>query len=175
MLNFFLKVVKINNMNFIKNYSYLIILSLSLNVDSATVSFETDVDEFTDEKSHSLTISSDVGSTLTIVGIYCEEDWLNFMISNQDMYLYSDFTELKVRFDKDSMYTQEVNVYNNKYVYTQDASFINSFINRLRTSQQFIIKVGDEDTAIFSDYTLEARAEIANYLKAAKKIDACNF
>ena len=160
-------------MNNISKFKYLIFFIFSLNISSAEVGFDTTYDEFTDEESHQLTILSDDG--LSGISIFCETEWFNFLIIADGMNMYGDTAEVKLRFDKEPTITREMDLFRGQSVFTQSPVFIKSFLDGFGSSNKLIVKIGNQDTIMFSGYSGVGKSEVEKFRRAASKNKDCRM
>ena len=123
-------------------------------------------DDFTDEVSASLVIAPDgeLASVRKGVALQCTADRNIFAIITQFMTNdFKDKVNVKMRFDKNPSYSNEMLFVGSTTAATGDVGLITKFEDAVKSSDSFVVKVGDSPVLRFSLDT-DDKEKIKEYL-----------
>tara|TARA_Y100000992_G_scaffold69475_1_gene43464 strand:- start:225 stop:710 length:486 start_codon:yes stop_codon:yes gene_type:complete len=150
----------------------VILLSLSSFNYAALVSLEENVDDFTDEVSYTLSFVDD--SENGIFGINCSNSQQILIIMPQAMWETDNTKDVQFRFDKNEPFTERLGVTQYKGVFSRNKSFINKILRNIKQSEDFLIKVGTEDTQRHTGITSMDKKKVDRFIELSSAVPTCS-
>ena len=149
----------------------LSILFLTAYAQSAVITLEEKVDDFSDEVSYTLQFSDD--SQSSIMGVQCSNTTYVFLIMPKGMWESSSSVDVKFRFDKNEPFSTSMSVSSYKSAYTRSKSRISEILSKIKSADSFITKVGSETVQKFSGITPSDIKTINRFIELSSNIPKC--
>ena len=154
----------------------VVLLSFAPLIHAASVILEEEVDEFNDYVSYYLIFTEDTKPSSLL--FQCKP-WSiftphSFSIMPEAMWTNDYSLNVTFRFDKDDQFWKRMTVGQNQIVYSDDKSFINRILIGLKQSENFVLKVQNQETQRFSGLTDADKKKIDRFLEISSNHRACS-
>ena len=146
-------------------------LFLTFYAQTATISLQESVDEFTDEVSYTLSFVED--SESSALGVQCNNDQYVFLIMPDGMFESDSYVDVQFRFDKNEPFSKSMSVTSYKSAITRNKSIISELLAKITLSDSFIVKVGSENVQRFSGITTSDVKKIDRFIELSSKVSTC--
>ena len=163
----------------IENMAYkqtLLVLFFCTSVHGASVLFQEDIDDFTDEERISLVFYEDSNNDFLErkVFVQCDEGSLVLAIQNGIFFSISNYLDVKMRFDKKTPFEDSF-IHNDNFIGTIDKNIISYFLNNAKTSTNLVIKIEENDHIMRFTKFGKDQNKIIKFIDRIQPIPGCSL
>ena len=146
-------------------------LFLTFYAQTAVISLQESVDEFTDEVTYTLSFVDD--SESSALGVRCNNNQYVFLIMPNGMFEPDGYVDVQFRFDKNEPFSKSMSISSYKSAITRNKSTISELLSKIKSSNSFIVKVGLENVQRFSGITSSDVKKIDRFIELSSKVSNC--